>query len=358
MSASLRAAMATTAVVVGVGAMIVGGGSALASQGGNDHKVTICHCDGTDYDATSIDKAAIVKGTGHGGHRDDILPAFSYDDSGTTKYYPGQGDQSILARGCSMASTTTEPTIPTTVPRARRSPTTTEPTIPTTEPEPEEPERRSRRSPRRCPRDRGARDDGPDDPHDGARGVEDPETTVPEVEEPEVEEPETTVPRSRCPRRPSPRSPSPRSTVPEVVDPAVPAAPADRPRWRAAATPAVDRHPARDRHRHHGAGDRRLRRPHRRPGPGPAGLQPPSDRQGLTSATRVAHLSGLRRPTGPTGVPPPGTPVWSFSGAGPAARRAATIDWSRGWPVGGREEPQCLQPSSSAPSGETRARGS
>ena len=91
MSASLRAAMATTAVVVGVGAMIAGGGSALASQGGNDHKVTICHCDGTDYDATSVDKAAIVKGTGHGGHRDDILPAFSYDDRRHDQVLPGPG---------------------------------------------------------------------------------------------------------------------------------------------------------------------------------------------------------------------------------------------------------------------------
>ena len=182
MSASLRAAMATTAVVVGVGAMIVGGGSALASQGGNDHKVTICHCDGTDYDATSIDKAAIVKGTGHGGHRDDILPAFSYDDSGTTKSYPGQGDQSILARGCSLASTTTEPTIPTTeptIPTTEPTIPTTEPTIPTTEPtipttvptsveEPTSPDGAD--DPHDGARGRGARDDGADDPHDGARG--------------------------------------------------------------------------------------------------------------------------------------------------------------------------------------------
>ena len=90
-SASLRAAMATTAVVVGVGAMIAGGGSALASQGGNDHKVTICHCNGTDYDATSIDVAAIVKGTGHGGHRDESSLRSPTTTAGTTKYVPGPG---------------------------------------------------------------------------------------------------------------------------------------------------------------------------------------------------------------------------------------------------------------------------
>jgi LPXTG-motif cell wall-anchored protein len=207
MSASLRAAMATTAVVVGVGAMIAGGGSALASNdGGSGHTVTICHAKGNGtYKAQSLDVASVFS-KGHtthspGGHS-DVIPPFTYTDrAGNELPYPGRGNQAILGNGCKVPGTT-EPTIP-----------TTEPTIPTTEPEvvdeTEEPTTTT------VPEE-----------------IEEPETTVPEVEEPETTVPEVTVPEVTVPEVTVPE------IVPEVTDPTVPVAPAD-PAVVPTAAPAV-----------------------------------------------------------------------------------------------------------------------
>lgn len=72
-------------------------------------KVGICHAIGGPkaYVTNSPNIDSIVKGTGHGGHVDDIIPAFDYDLGAGVKHYAGQNVAliSILNNNCGLPAT-------------------------------------------------------------------------------------------------------------------------------------------------------------------------------------------------------------------------------------------------------------
>lgn len=60
---------------------------------GPDHKVIICHFnngEGGRWIPISVDVASIVKGTGHGAHRNDIIPEFDYNIGAGPQTYRGK----------------------------------------------------------------------------------------------------------------------------------------------------------------------------------------------------------------------------------------------------------------------------
>lgn len=94
-------------------AILVAAGPAVAAaktDNGNSNahnKITICHATGSQtnpYVVITPDANGVI--SGHVNHQDsgDIIPPFDYNDHGTTKHFAGQGDQSILANGCVVAS--------------------------------------------------------------------------------------------------------------------------------------------------------------------------------------------------------------------------------------------------------------
>lgn len=121
----LRVAGAATLVVAL--APLTGGGTAQASQGGEDHKVTLCHrtnSENNPYVQITIDKAAVFR-QGHDGHDEggvyqpgdkargvrwgDIIPSFTYTagpKDPTVLTYPGLNNgpegMAILANGCEV----------------------------------------------------------------------------------------------------------------------------------------------------------------------------------------------------------------------------------------------------------------
>ncbi len=130
----LRAAAAVTLVAA---AMPLATGTATASQGGDDHKVTLCHRTNSEhnpYVVITIDKAGVFK-VGHDGHDEggvhqpgdkdkgirwgDIIPAFDYfaspqdEKAGKLSHYAGLNltaeGQDILANGCKVPGPVTPP---------------------------------------------------------------------------------------------------------------------------------------------------------------------------------------------------------------------------------------------------------
>ena len=121
----LRAAAALTLAVV---AMPLAAGTATASQGGDDHQVTLCHRTNSEtnpYVVITVDKASVFKNNGHDSHDEggvyqpgdkargvrwgDIIPPFSYfagPHDQTESQYPGLNygpdGQAILANGCQV----------------------------------------------------------------------------------------------------------------------------------------------------------------------------------------------------------------------------------------------------------------
>jgi hypothetical protein len=104
---------------VSVVALIVGG-FALASKPPG-RAVTICHAHPPDanppngYNLITVDVASAdtaKKLNGHREHTADIIPGFWYPPEGSAgaTFYPGQGDQSILANGCRKGETTSTST--------------------------------------------------------------------------------------------------------------------------------------------------------------------------------------------------------------------------------------------------------
>lgn len=123
----LRAAAALT---LAVAALPLAAGTATASQGGDDHKVTLCHrtnSENNPYVVITVDKAGVFK-TGHDSHDEggvyqpgdkargvrwgDIIPPFTYfaspkdEGSNTVSQYPGlnygTAGQAVLANGCQV----------------------------------------------------------------------------------------------------------------------------------------------------------------------------------------------------------------------------------------------------------------
>ena len=119
------------AVVLLIGAMTpFGAGVSAASQGGDDHKVTICHrtnAENNPYVEVTLDKAAVFK-RGHDTHDEggvhqpgdkangvrwgDIIPAFDYfaspqdETAGTVSHYAGLNNTAegldVLGAGCEV----------------------------------------------------------------------------------------------------------------------------------------------------------------------------------------------------------------------------------------------------------------
>jgi outer membrane biosynthesis protein TonB len=135
MSASLRALMAASAVVVGGVALIGGAGTAFASQhGGDDHKVSSCHVTGINtnsHNLQSINVASAFK-DGHDGHSHKGRTATPPDCTTTPTEAPEVPE--------TAAPTTAAPTTVVEEPEQPEGPATTEPTEPTDPTEPTEPE--------------------------------------------------------------------------------------------------------------------------------------------------------------------------------------------------------------------------
>src|SRR6188768_2123892 len=71
----------------------------------SEHKVNICHATGNGkYTSNSEDIDSIVKGEGHGGHPEDIIPSFDYEKGNESGHYPGRNwddeGQAIWNNGC------------------------------------------------------------------------------------------------------------------------------------------------------------------------------------------------------------------------------------------------------------------
>jgi uncharacterized repeat protein (TIGR01451 family) len=121
---------AAAAITLAAAAMPLAAGAATASQGGDDHKVTLCHrtnAENNPYVVITIDKAGVFK-TGHDGHDEggvyqpgdkangvrwgDIIPAFDYyaspqdETAGTRGHYDGLNNTAagldVLANGCQV----------------------------------------------------------------------------------------------------------------------------------------------------------------------------------------------------------------------------------------------------------------
>ena len=64
-----------------------------------------------------VDSSSIVKGMGHGGHSDDVIPAFDWvDKNGTPQHYAGMNTDAldVIANGCQILTVT--PVAPTVTP--------------------------------------------------------------------------------------------------------------------------------------------------------------------------------------------------------------------------------------------------
>lgn len=99
--------------------------SAPAASAGESPNIQVCHATGSDtnpYTVNTISKTAVVKGTGHGGHADDIIPSFTYGETkdGPLKTYPGQNwttdNQALYKNSCVKSLTVVAPVAPTYTP--------------------------------------------------------------------------------------------------------------------------------------------------------------------------------------------------------------------------------------------------
>lgn len=106
--------------------------AAPAATAGDSPNVAVCHATGSDkYTSNTISKTAVVKGTGHGGHKDDIIPSFTYAEKkgDPLKTYPGQNwtaeGQAILANSCVKPLKVVAPIAPTYTPGTCINPTGT-----------------------------------------------------------------------------------------------------------------------------------------------------------------------------------------------------------------------------------------
>ena len=140
-SPTSRLLRAAAALTLAVAATPLAAGVASASQGGEDHKVTLCHRTNSEhnpYVVITIDKAGVYK-TGHDSHDEggvyqagdkargvrwgDIIPAFDYyatpqdQKDGTVSHYDGLNTTaeglSVLANGCEVPSAPEEQPEPT-----------------------------------------------------------------------------------------------------------------------------------------------------------------------------------------------------------------------------------------------------
>jgi hypothetical protein len=81
-----------------------------------DKKVDVCHYDsgqGGKYTLNDISVEAVLNGSGHAGHDNDIIPPFDYVDDGVNGHYDGKNwdayGQWVYANGCSNEVTPTAP---------------------------------------------------------------------------------------------------------------------------------------------------------------------------------------------------------------------------------------------------------
>jgi hypothetical protein len=81
-----------------------------------DKKVDVCHYDsgqGGKYTLNDISVEAVLNGSGHAAHANDIIPPFDYVDDGVNGHYDGKNwdayGQWVYANGCSNEVTPTEP---------------------------------------------------------------------------------------------------------------------------------------------------------------------------------------------------------------------------------------------------------
>jgi hypothetical protein len=81
-----------------------------------DKKVDVCHYDngqGGKYTLNDISVSAVLNGSGHAAHDDDIIPPFDYVEQGVAGHYDGKNwdayGQWVYANGCSNEVTPTEP---------------------------------------------------------------------------------------------------------------------------------------------------------------------------------------------------------------------------------------------------------
>lgn len=156
------------ALLLTMGTLTVGALAASASQGGDDHQVTLCHRTNSEtnpYVEITVDKASVFK-QGHDTHNEggvhqpgdkangvrwgDIIPPFDYFGSPKdeqTSHYAGLNftaeGQAVLANGCVAPQVTTSPTptptdtttpTPTPTNTASVTPPTTAPTATPTKP--------------------------------------------------------------------------------------------------------------------------------------------------------------------------------------------------------------------------------
>jgi LPXTG-motif cell wall-anchored protein len=98
---------ALTTILLGGILAVTGLATSPAGAAGNDHQITICHATGNGgFSSPNPAKWQITEADGHGGHADDIIPAFPAGSKGSHSWgaYPGQNlspaNEAILARGC------------------------------------------------------------------------------------------------------------------------------------------------------------------------------------------------------------------------------------------------------------------
>lgn len=107
-------------LLVGILSLGAAGSATAAVKGGRTEealpeyaKVRVCHATGNGFVLVEVDVNAVVKGTGHGGHANDIIPPFRYTLSGSDgiQHYPGRNwdaeTKAIWQNGCSRPPPTT-----------------------------------------------------------------------------------------------------------------------------------------------------------------------------------------------------------------------------------------------------------